>query len=179
MVNLIDVIKEQAAFGFTGKVNLLLTTNGQFQGAIYLHEGSIVGAAYGQLSGRKALFKMIFEDVENQTQFKFIVEPELIAASYFSMKVTFAELKIEAQKIYQKYLKAKKLKPALDLRLVIDPEIVVNEEKITPEEFDILSVLTEWCTVSDVYKHSRLMEFEVTDALVGLRKKRAIKVFQN
>ena len=76
-------------------------------------------------------------------------------------------------------MSAKKLKPAMNLRLVIDPEVIVSHDEITPEEFDILSVLSEWCVVSDVYKYSKLMEFEVTNALVSLRKKRAIKVFQN
>lgn len=179
MTNLMEVLKEQAAFGFTGKVNILLNSNGQFQGVIYQHEGFIVGANFSQQKGRKALYKMIFEDVETSEHFKFIVEPELVSSDHISMKMSFDEVKIEAQAIYQKYLISKKLKPSPGLRLVVDPEIIVNNEDISPEEFDVLSVLTEWCSVADVYKYSRLMEFEVTNALVGLRKKRAIKVFQN
>jgi len=179
MTSLMEVLKEQCAFGFTGKVNLLLSSNGQFYGVVYLQDGHIVGASCSQLNGRKALYKMIFEDVESQSHFKFIVEPELVAATHVSMKLSYDEVKIEAQKIYQKYVSAKKLKPAMNLRLVIDPEVIVSHDEITPEEFDILSVLSEWCVVSDVYKYSKLMEFEVTNALVSLRKKRAIKVFQN
>ncbi len=179
MTSLMEVLKEQCAFGFTGKVNLLLSSNGQFYGVVYLQEGHIAGASCAQLTARKALFKMIFEDVESQAHFKFIVEPELVAASHVTMKLDYEEVKTEAQKIYQKYVSAKKLKPAMGLRLVIDPEIIVAPEEITAEEFDILTVLSEWCVVSDVYKNSKLMEFEVTNALVSLRKKRAIKVFQN
>lgn len=179
MTNLMEVLKEQAAFGFTGKVNLLLNSNGQFQGVVYQHDGFIVGASYSQQKGRKALYKMIFEDVETSEHFKFIVEPELVSLEHISMKMGFDEVKDEAQAIYQKYLISKKLKPSAGLRLVVNPEIIVNNEHISPEEFDVLSVLTEWCTVADVYKYSRLMEFEVTNALVELRKKRAIKVFQN
>ncbi len=179
MTNLMEVLKEQTSFGFTGKVNLLLSSTGQFKGVIYLHEGAIVGATFGQQNGRNALYKMIFEDVESQSHFKFVVEPELVAASNFNMRMAFDEIKTEASKIYQLYVQAKKLKPPMNLKLLIDPEIIVNPEEITPEEFDILSILTEWCKVSDVYKYSRLMEFEVTNALVSLRKKRAIKVFQN
>ena len=179
MTNLMEVLKEQAAFGFTGKVNLLLASSGQFLGVVYQQEGGIIGAQHGQLKGKKALFKMIFEDVESADHFKFIVEPELLLPDHFSMKMSFDEVKIEAQAIYQKYIQAKKLKPAAGLRLVVDPEIIVNLEEITSDEFDILSVLAETCIVADVYKFSRLMEYEVTNALVGLRKKRAIKVFQN
>lgn len=179
MTSLVEVLKEQAAFGFTGKINLLLNSNGQFQGVVYQHEGLIVGASFGQLKGKKALYKMIFEDVETTDHFKFIVEPELISNDHISMRMSFDEARVEAQIIYQKYLQSKKLKPATDLRLVVDPEIIVNLEDISPAEFDILAVLAEWCTVADVYKYSKLMEYEVTNALVSLRKKRAIKVFQN
>lgn len=179
MTNLMEVLKEQAAFGFTGKVNLLLNSNGQFQGVVYQQEGAIVGASYGHLRGKKALYKMIFEDVESTQCFKFVVEPELVSFEHFSMEMSFDEIKAEAQTIYQKYVLSKKLKPSQDLRLVINPEIVVNNEDIDPAEFDVLSVLAEWCTVADIYKYSKLMEFEVTNALVSLRKKRAIKVFQN
>ena len=179
MTNLMEVLKEQSAFGFTGKVNLLLATNGQFQGVVYQHEGIIVDAIYGVQKGQKALFKMIIEDVETAEHFKFIVEPELVSPEHFSMKMSFDEIKHEAQSIYQKYIVSKKLKPSLGLKLIVDPEIIVNTEEITASEFDILAVLAEWCTVADVYKYSKLMEFEVTNALVGLRKKRAIKVFQN
>lgn len=179
MTNLMEVLKDQAAFGFTGKVNLLLVTNGQFQGVVYQQEGVIVGAHFGVLVGKKALFKMIFEDVESANHFKFIVEPELIALQFHSLKMSYEEVKNEAQGIYQKFMMARKLKPSLSLKLVVDPEIIVSAEEISSDEFDILSVLSEWCTVGDVYKYSRLMEFEVTNALVSLRKKRAIKVFQN
>ena len=179
MTNLMKVLADQAAFGFTGKVNLLLVSNGQFKGVVYQHEGVIVGAHYDELRGKKALYKMIFEDVESSSHFKFIVEPELIASEFFSMKMSFEEIKREAQLIYQKYLESKKLKPAPELRLVIDPKIIANPEKITSDEFDVLSILTEWSKVEDIYKYSKLMDFEVTNALIGLRKKRAIKVFQN
>ena len=179
MTNLIEVLKDQSAFGFTGKINLQLVKNGQFQGVIYQQEGLIVGAVFGDLKGKKALLKMIFEDVESVREFKYIVEPELITTEHQMMKISFEEAKIEAQTIYQKYQTSKKLKPAPGLKLLVDPEIIVNEAVITPSEFEVLSVITEWCKVEDVYKNCKLMDYDVTNALVSLRKKRAIKVFQN
>jgi hypothetical protein len=179
MTNLIEVLKEQASFGFTGKVNILSSANGQFLGVVYLQEGLVVGANFKESKGKKALFKLIFEDVESRENFKFIVEPELVTAEVVTMKESFEDIKKEVQVHFQEYLNAKKLKPSPHLRLVIDPEVIVSKDEITPEEFDLLSTLTEWCKVSDVYKYSKLMDFEVTRALVSLRKKRAIKVFQN
>lgn len=179
MTNLIEVLKEQASFGFTGKVNVLFKENGQFLGVIYQQEGMIVGAQLKELKGKKALLKMIFDDVESNENFKFIVEPELLSPENITLKISFEEVRKEAQGHFQEYLSAKKLRPAPHLKLVIDPEIIVSVETITPQEFDVLSVITEYCNVSDIYKYSKLMDFEVTHALVSLRKKRAIKVFQN
>lgn len=179
MTNLIEVLKEQASFGFTGKINVLSKDTGQFLGVIYQQEGIIVGAHVKEIKGKKALLKMIFDDVESNENFKFIVEPELINPDIMSLKVTFEEIKAEAQTHFQQYLSAKKLRPAAHLKLVIDPEIIVSKDDITAQEFDVLSVISEWCNVSDIYKYSKLMDFEVTHALVSLRKKRAIKVFQN
>lgn len=179
MTNLIEVLKEQASFGFTGKVNVLSRENGQFLGVIYQQEGMIVGAHVKDLKGKKALLKMIFDDVESNENFKFIVEPELLSPENITLKISFEEIRKEAQGHFQEYLSAKKLRPAAHLKLVIDPEIIVSLEEITTQEFDVLSVITEWCKVSDIYKFSKLMDFEITHALVSLRKKRAIKVFQN
>ncbi len=179
MANLLEILKEQSAFGFTGKINLLLAANGQFQGVIYQHDGVVVGAHCGQLKDKKALYKMIFDDVDSAVAFKFVVEPEVVGSDLQSFKLSFEEVKKEAQDIYHRYQDSKKLRPPMHLKLVINPEIIVSLDPISPEEFDVLAVLAEWCTVSDVYKYSRLMDFDVTNALVSLRKKKAIKVFQN
>lgn len=179
MTNLIEVLKEQAAFGFTGKINLLSTQTGQFLGVIYQQEGFIVGGTLKELSGKKALLRMIFDDVDSTTDFKFVVEPEVLSSEHITFKMTFEEIKKEAQTHYEQYLQAKKLRPPENVRLVIDPEIIVSKDEITAVEFDTLSLMTEWSRVSDIYKYSKLMDYEITMALVSLRKKRAIKVFQN
>ena len=179
MTNLIEVLKEQASFGFTGKINVLSKESGQFLGVIFQQEGLIVGAQVKELKGKKAVLKMIFDDVETNENFKFIVEPEVISPDIMSVRITFEEIKKEAQTHFQQYLSAKKLRPANGLKLVIDPEIIVSKDDISNQEFDVLTVISEWCNVSDIYKYSKLMDFEITHALVSLRKKRAIKVFQN
>ncbi len=177
MTSLMDILKEQASFGFTGKINVLLQSTGQFLGVIYQSEGVIVGAEFSHYTEKKALFKMIFEDVDGHNKYKFVVEPEVVALDKQTFTVGFDELKKEAEAHYSRYQASTKLKPAPSLKLVIDPQIIVNGLALSPNEYDILSILAEWCTVSDIYKYSKLMEFEVTDALVSLRKKRAIKVF--
>jgi hypothetical protein len=179
MSYILETLKDQTAFGFTGKINFLLKESGQFLGVIYQKDGFIVGAQYGELGGMKAILKMTLEDFHNDQKYKFIVEPEVIGAELQSIKLTHEEVKFEAEKCLQQHFLAKKLRPADHLKLVIDPEVIVSKEELSPIEFDVLSTMTEWCLVSDIYKNNSLMDYDITNALVSLRKKRAIKVFQN
>lgn len=179
MTSLIEILKEQSSFGFTGKINVLGRENNQFLGVVYQQEGAVVGGELGDLRGKKALLKMIFDDVEKSEMFKFVVEPELVSLDVITFKLSFEEIKKEAQAHFKNYISAKKLRPADHLKLIIDPEIIVSKEELSPLEFDLLLIISEWCKVGDIYNHSRLMDFDITHALVSLRKKKAIKVFQN
>lgn len=178
MNSLIEVLKEQTSFGFTGKVNLLSFENGQFLGVVYQQEGIIVGASFNELKDYKALIKMIFDDLENNQSFKFVVEPEILSLDKCRISLALPVLIKDIQKKYQEFQHVKKLKPAPDLRLLIDPEIIVSNDDLTPQEFDLLATLTEYAKVSDIYKYSKLLDYEITSALVSLRKKKAIKVFK-
>lgn len=178
MSSLIEVLKEQSSFGFTGKVNVLTHDKGQFLGVVYQHDGLIVGASFNELKNKKALVKMIFDDVENNYHFKFIVEPELLSPEVMAIKISVDELKTEIQKHYQEYIASKKLKPPGHVKLVIDPEVIVSPEELTSMEFEVLMTISEWAKVQDIYKYCKLLDFEITNALVSLRKKKALKVFQ-
>ncbi len=178
-MGLLEILNEQSAFGFTGRINVLVKSNGQLFGVVYQNEGIVVDAESQNLNGLRALYKMIFSDVESQDYLKFIVEPEILKDENFQINLSLDELKADASKKYQEYVAAKKLRPPANVKLVIDPEIIVNTNQVSPEEYDVLSLLTEWSKVSDIYKYSNLLEYEITNALVSLRRKKAIRVFQN
>lgn len=178
-MGLLEVLNEQSAFGFTGKINVLVKSNGQLFGTVYQNDGTIVDAEAQNLKGLRALYRMIFSDVESNDFLKFIVEPEILKSENFQLNLSLDELKREASAKFQEYIASKKLRPPESLKLVIDPEIIVSSNQVSPEEYDVLSVLTEWSKVSDVYKYSNLLEYEITNALVSLRRKKAIRVFQN
>ena len=178
MNSLIEVLKEQASFGFTGKVNLLSHDNGQFLGVVYQQEGVIVGASFNELKDYKALVKMIFDDLENNHHFKFVVEPEILGQDKCRISLSLNSLIKDIQIKYQEYQHVKKLRPAGELRLLVDPLIIVSNEELTPHEFDVLATITEFSKVSEIYKHSKLLDYEITTALVSLRKKKAIKVYK-
>lgn len=178
-MSILEILNDQSAFGFTGKINILVKSNGQLYGTIYQEEGFIIDAATSGMTGVKALLRMIFIDVDQSDFLKYIVEPEVLGDEHRRMKMTYENLKKDAEKHFQSYLAAKKLRPPSHLKLVIDPEIIVDHSQISPEEFDVLTLLSEWCLVSDIYKYSKLLEYEVTNALVTLRRKKAIRVFAN
>ena len=58
-MDLIETLKEQAAFGFTGKINVLLGEKRQYIGAIYQKDGHIVHADYEGHHGKKSLFNAV------------------------------------------------------------------------------------------------------------------------
>ena len=179
-MSLLAIINEQAAFGFSGKINILLKANDQLFGVIYQYEGKLIGASFLKQKGKKALFYLIFHDVDStEDTYKYIVEPEIIKPTNFMFELSFTEVKSIAEKQFPDFLNAKKLKPPGNLKLLINSDIILNEEFVSPEEFQVLTTLTEFSKANDVYQASNLLEFEVTNALVSLRKKRAIKVLNN
>jgi hypothetical protein len=117
--------------------------------------------------------------VDSVDKYKFVVEPEIINKVVFDFELTFEEITATAGKLFPEFLKAKKLRPSNHLKLLVNPEIIINEETLTPEEFGILITLTEFSKVIDVYQVSNFLEFEITNALVSLRKKKAILVVNN
>jgi hypothetical protein len=178
-MSLLAIINEQEAFGFSGRINILMKANNQLVGVIFQYEGKIIGANAGHQKGKKALFYLIFNDVNVDDLYKLVVEPEVIGPSCFMFELSFSEIKSLAEKQYPEFLRAQKLKPPSHLRLIVNPEIIYSRDEITPEEFTILSVLVDVSRVDEVYQSSNLLEFEVTNALVSLRKKRAIKVLNS
>ncbi len=177
-MGLLEILKEQAAFGFTGRINILLRSTGQVVGVVFQKEGYIVSAKMNELTGMNSLHRMVYSDVE-QNDFKIIVEPEFIDSELETMKITFEELRDSVQKGFRVYQDSKKLKPPMNLNLIINPEIIVDKTVLTPDEYDVLLLITEWSKVSEIYSKSNLMEYQITNALVSLRKKKALKVFQN
>lgn len=177
-MGLLEIIKEQIDFGFTGKINIL-SSRAQFLGAVFLNDGQIVGAQFHGLKGVKALKKSIFEDVDSKDFLKFVVEPEIIPESLMQFEYDYQKLQKEIESEFESYKDSKKLRPPQHLDLVISPDIVVSQDLVSYAEFKVMETMTEFSRVSDIYEKCSLEEYEITQALVELRRKKAIRVFQN
>jgi hypothetical protein len=175
-IGLIKILKEQFTFGFTGRVNALLGKNDQYLGAVFQKEGQIIHSEYQGIVGKKALYKMIFDDIDGEKELKFLIEPEIISASLQTFEYTFDQLYERTKKRYPLYQRTKKYRPLDTLCLEVNLPFISHGEEILPEEFDILCKIVESPQVGEIYLKSKLYDYEITDYLVSLRKKKALKV---
>lgn len=177
-MSLLGTIEEQTTFGFTGRVNILNRISGQYLGIVLLADGTIVDCNYSGLKGEKALFLALFDDMDH-TPLKFIVEPEVVPEEHKNFCLSFEDFKNKSQKLYLKHRESKALKPSMDLRLMLNGDFISIGDDVSDIEFKLMNVLTEYSLVSDIYNNCDLYDFEITQALVSLRKKKAIKVVSN
>lgn len=175
-MDLIKIIEEQTVFAFTGKINVLLKENNQYVGAIWQKEGLIVQAQVGQLKGKKALLRIVFDDLELPEHFHFMVEPEVVNLDETSFELSYEAFYRELQRIYNDYQQSKKLRPADHLKLAVSGDFIIDGLELSPEEYDVLCSISDNGQVGALYAQSKLYEFEITNILVQLRKKKAIRV---
>lgn len=175
-MSVLETIEEQTSFGFTGRINILKQTDGQFLGVVLLKDGVIVGAQFSKKTGMKALISLLIADLESLILYKLVVEPEIVQDSDLEFNLNVSDVKQMAQKSYEEHLASKKLRPGNDLRVMINSLYIDQGEKPTSTEFVLLKTMTEYSKIEDIYKNTDLFDFEITNSLVSLRKKGAIKV---
>lgn len=178
-MDLMANIQEQSSLGLTGKINVLLHDNRQFIGALFLLQGHLVNATYLGRQGRQALIHLVFDDEKKHADFRFIIEQEVIGPGHISFNLTFKDFKEFIQGLFSKHKEAIRLRPPAHLALLVNASFISHGPPITPEEFDVLSTISNYRHVRDIYRHTPLQDFEITWALVSLRKKGAIKVLSS
>lgn len=175
---LFKAIEQQQIVCFTGRINILKASNKEWLGCLYLIDGHIVNAKCGALLPLKALIKLVIDYQNQKDKLELIVEPERLSDDY--RKLDFPQ-SILAKKISDTLLKmteARDKRPPNNLKLFIRPEFVKNGGDITADEFKILQLVSDYNLVKDIYENSDLFEFEITNILVNLRKKEALKVVE-
>lgn len=177
-MGLIETLEEQCNMGFTGKVIVMKQENKQFLGSVSLLNGYLIRCQYKGASGKKNLFNILIEDMSDQENLRYIVEPEVIEEEATDFQMTIQQFRNESRDRYERYLKSQRLVPPMNLRLVINGDFVVEGEDLTSSEFDVLKTISDYNKVSEIYQNSKLYQYEVTEALVSLRSKKAIKVLR-
>jgi len=177
-MSLVLTIKEQVTFGFTGKINILTKESSQYLGAVYMLDGHIVNCVYKDQSGQRVLYKVVYDDLEEKEDLKFIAEPEIVGEADILFQLSFNEFKTQAEDEYKNYKDSQRLRPPDDLKLLINADFLLEGENISLSEFDILSLISDYNKVSDIYENSSFSDGDITSMLVSLRKKNALKVIR-
>lgn len=172
---LLEVIEEQVAVQFTGKVNILATFNRQFLGHFIFKNGEIFQVKFQKLSGLKAFFSILTQE-HALNSFDFVVEPEVVEDSERQIHYPFGVLKQRMANVLKQFEESQKMRPPENVKIIIDEEFMEDTLPVTPEEFDVLLTLTEWNNPYDVYQNCELLDHEITLSLVSLRKKGALKI---
>ena len=172
---IIPIIEEQLAVQFTGKVNVLDGKTSQFKGVVTLYEGDLVNVQYHKLEGVKAFYHLVIDDFEHCRN-TYVVEPEIVANTQKKIPFPFSVLKSKLTKIMEQYFESKQNRPPDSIRLKINPSIIEEGDELTGEEYELLRGVLKYKQVKDIYEKHNLLDFEITNALVSLRKKQALKV---
>lgn len=176
--SLLYTLDEQVQVGFTGRVNVLDINSKQLYGNISLFEGEIIHCTFKAMAGLKGFYSIIVAEYENK-KFDYIVEPEVIDESQRNIFYPFNHLKGKVSDVVSNYEQSKSLRPPANLKLVVNSNFVADGDEVTAQEYELLNTISDYSKVDEIYKNSSLLDYEITNALVSLRKKQAIKVIKN
>lgn len=170
-----QVLDDQNAVGFTGKVNILDRNNSAHLGAVEFKEGDVENASFEGATGLKGFYAACVADFDGDRELKYIVEPEFITASR-RIHFPYSVLKKKAGQVVTLYKESRRLRPPGDLKLLLNPGFVEAGPEVSGDEFDLMVAIADHNKVEDIYKNSELLDYQITNALVSLRKKKAMTV---
>lgn len=173
-LQIIATIEDQRSVDFTGKINLL-NSKGQLLGNLIFVEGDFVASKYKESNGLKSFYNLLIDSYDNKG-IKYIVEPEIIENYNRNIHFPYSVLLKKAKFIINNYKISKNNRPPDNISIYIDPKFIESGEELTAEEFELMTVLIDFQDVKSIYMHCKLLEYEITNSLVGLRKKKALKV---
>lgn len=172
---ILNTIEEQIAVQFTGKVNVLSNFNHQYLGHLLFKDGEVFQVVYGQLSGLKAFYHLLIQEF-SLNSFSYVVEPEIVSESARKIHYPYGVLKNKIAEVLKSHRASLKFRPPENVRILVSADFVRGKESVTPEEFQVLEVITEYNKTYDIYQNCALLDHEITMALVSLRKKGALKI---
>ncbi|MBL7664118.1 MAG: hypothetical protein JNM93_03210 [Bacteriovoracaceae bacterium] len=172
-----ELLDEQVVVKFTGRINVLDQITNQHFGHIFIQEGEFVHITYRQHMGQKAFYYLSF-DLDEKKRLKIVIEPELLGEVQRNLHYPYAQLKSKVAEALQRFRISKKGRPPEHIKLMLMPEFIHKGTEISSTEFDTMCVVSDFNLVRDIYENTNLLDFEVTDALVSLRQKGAIKVIK-
>lgn len=171
-------IEEQQLVCFTGKVNLLKKFSNESIGSLYLIDGKIVNGKCKDLSPLKAVFKLVSDYEKNGDNQQIVIEPELLSFSDKKLDYPHQVLVKKLHEFSKQMKEADKNRPPDNLKLLINQEFISDGGEVSPIEYDLLCTISDYNLVKDIYQNSKMFDHEITEVLVNLRKKNALRVIE-
>lgn len=177
-MDLLSTLRQQMQLGLTGKINLLARESGQFLGCLYLVQGHLAGGRYRGLRGKDAVILVCYHGMPGQKkiwgEIRLVCEPEVIPASYQGVKWDFNQLQVELHRYILEWEKVRPLLPPSHLFLL--PRMPSAEIDLSPEQFQILTLLSENPKVDEFTQNCPYLPTKGLEVLISLRKMGLIRV---
>jgi len=174
-LKIINIVEEQIAVEFTGKINILSSFNRQYLGHILFLNGELLQVIFNQSKGLKAFYLLLIQEYALNS-FNYVIEPEVVEEAERQIHYPYAVIKGKMANIVKQYQDSLKFRPPENVKIIIDAEFMDDIMPVTPQEYEVMLTLTEWNSPFDIYQHCSLLDHEITIALVSLRKKNALKI---
>ncbi len=174
-LKIINIVEEQIAVQFTGKINILSSFNRQYLGHILFKSGELFQVVFQQAKGLKAFYQLLIQEYALNS-FNYVIEPEVVEDAERQIHYPYAVIKSKMGNVVKQYQESLKSRPPENVKIIIDAEFMDDIMPVTPQEYEVLEALTEWNSPFDIYQHCDLLDHEITMALVSLRKKNALKI---
>lgn len=175
MIPILQALDEQCLVSFTGRLNILDKITHQLLGVVVLKDGHIFRCQYRGIHGLKAFYNLVIEGAQLVAQ-DFIVEPEIIEESDRDIHYPYTVLKTKGLEALARYEAVAHQRPPADVKLLAKATFLDSDYEVSDAEFTVLCALSEWSLVGDLYRHCSLLDHEITESLVSLRRKEALQV---
>jgi hypothetical protein len=173
---IMTTLKEHAAFSYSGRFNILASSSKQYEGALFMKEGLIVKATFGDKRGWSALKGFLLDSLIGEKEYSLVAEPENIDYDFDSFTINISNLEKSLRELFYLYKEYKDKLPKLSLRLLASANCLKSEHKLSYVEFQILAVLIDYGQISELVKNCALVEIEILINLCRLREKGLVKV---
>ena len=127
-------------------------------------------------NGRSALYDLLGREAVDADFYKYVVEPEVVERGSIEFSISFSDFKTLYYNNLEKLKKFERLRPPPSIKFLINKDFLLSGLDISKNEFMILTMISDYSSAGEVYKRSSLPDYLVTECLVTLRSKNALRV---
>lgn len=167
-----DALLTVADLERTGTLQVVSRTL-EAQGSIQFLQGKVMRAEVGAVVGTKAIYRMfLWPDF----QFQFVRQQATDIGSAESIGVPVRDLCIHGEKLQKEFSELRANVPPPNIRLELEPAALNASSRLEPDLFSCLASIVEFGKVAQVLDYNDLPDVNLYKALIGLRRRRLIRV---